>query len=501
MKTYQAILLWLIFLLPSVARSQDYQNICSPGITYYSRDGYGWLFAFRSDTVISRGNYDSLFVAFPEVMDTTSYTGSACFDSVHGTVLGNTVYKRHDGRFFFFNRRHDTIAINTQAALYDTWRFCNLDTGSYILAKVTAINTETVFGKADLVKTISLQARDKNGNNIPSVFNQQVFKLSRNYGLTKILDLYSVPFDTVSYTLVGKTKPELGIGDLTMDKVFNFDAGDEFHYKYLELGGDWTETYSIKRILQKTVNPGNTIDYLVNVCSITRSAPHFGDTLKKNDTLIEHYDFNLTQKDSAFYYLPFQFVPHGASADIFVQNAGDIGWGSNRERLHDRNAVNRSKDPACWGNDNTNTYDNLYYCEGLGLVEEDFSAGNLHPGVPGSEYYLIYYIKGSKVWGTPRAVSCQKLLDIGSLDATSGFLIRVTPNPVEYNAEISLHGLSPGYEISLVLLDCLGKPVFNVKYRGMPLTFQRGNIPAGLYLLLAKNHEGACIASRKLVFR
>lgn len=501
MKTSLSVLFCLIFLLPVHLRSQNYQNICSPGITYYSRDNYGWLFAFRSDTVIAAGNNDSLFVAFHEVMDTTSYTGSACFDSVHGTVLGNKVYKRHDGRFFFFNRRHDTIAINTQAGLYETWRFCDIDARSYIMAKVSAITNETVLGKTDLVKIISLQARDNNGNNIPSIFNQKVFKLSKNYGLTKIFDLYSFPFDTLSYTLAGKTKPELGIGDLTMDKIFNFDAGDEFHYKYVELGGDWTETYSIKQILQKTVNPGNTVDYLVHICSITRSAPHFADTLKTNDTVIEHYDFNLSEKDSAFYYLPFEFVPHGASADIFVQTVGDVGWGSNRERLHDRNAVTRRKDTACWGNENTNTYDNLYYCEGLGLVEEDYSAGNLHPSVPGFVNSLIYYLKGSKVWGTPRAYSCRKLLDIGSPQASSGELIQVTPNPVGFSAEIYIAGFPHGEEASLVLFDCLGKSVFSAKFTGMPLHFQRGDIPAGMYMFVMKGRQGNYIASKKILLR
>ena len=165
------------------------------------------------------------------------------------------------------------------------------------------------------------------------------------------------------------------------------------------------------------------------------------------------------------------------------------------------NNMYREKNTTCWSTDHTNAYDDLIFCEGLGLVEEDYSAGYSYPQVPGFVYNLMYYKKGFKAWGVPQAVSCSKLLDIGSPDAPSGFLIRVTPNPVEFNAEISFNGLSPGDEISLVLLDCLGKPVFNAKYTGTPLAFQRGNIPAGLYLLLAKNHEGACIASRKLVVR
>ncbi len=503
MKTYQTILLWLFLLLPIYAWSQTYQNICSPGITYFLQNNNGVLKAFRSDSIILPGNNDSIFIAFPEVRNSINYPGGLCLDTLGGTVLGKKVYRRHDGWFFFFNSKNDTIRINTQAKLNDTWRFCDINAGKFLEAKASAIITDTIFGKTDEVKIISLQAKDNSGNNASSVFNQLFFKLSRNYGFTWLYDMVSVPFDTLSYTLAGKSRPDLGLGDLTMQKIYNFDVGDIFHYKYMKSYSSllWEYTFSIKEILNKTLNSGNTVDYLVKICSINMLSSNMADTLKKTDTITEHYDFNHPEKDSASYYMPWEFVPRGGKADTYFQIATYVSFGSNRMRGVGRNSMYRENNTTCWVADNTNAYDNLFFCEGLGLVEEDYSAGYSYPQVPGFEYYLMYYKKGSKAWGIPQAVSCQKLLDIESMSAPSGILIRVTPNPVEFNAEISLHGFFPGEETSLVLLDCLGKPVFNAKYTGTPLTFQRGNIPAGIYLLLAENREGVCIASRKLVFR
>ncbi|MCX6268713.1 MAG: hypothetical protein NTW16_15400 [Bacteroidetes bacterium] len=149
----------LFFFWVNMLPAQNFQNICSPGITFY-KDYSDNLKAFRRDSVFITGS-DTLFVSYNAIRDTTG----ECRDVGNGSVLGRKIIKKSNGFFCFFNRYQDSIFINTQATLNQTWKFCSLPSNSYIQAQVTSIITDSVLGATDQVKVITFQAKNS-GNNL-----------------------------------------------------------------------------------------------------------------------------------------------------------------------------------------------------------------------------------------------------------------------------------------------------------------------------------------------
>ena len=224
------LIILLLCFSGGVMYAQDYQNICSPGTTFY-QNNTGIIKAFRQDSVYPQGNNDTVFLSYRTIRP---FNVNGCYDTTNGSILGRRIFKKHDGTFCFFNWNKDTLRIRTQAVLNDTWKFCDLPGGSRIDARVTAIYQDSVLGLTDEVKVITFQAKDLNGNNIAHFLNQKTIKLTRHYGISGTYDLYFMPDiesnDGSSYSLAGKTNPSLGIRNLAWKDIYNFDAGDEFHW-------------------------------------------------------------------------------------------------------------------------------------------------------------------------------------------------------------------------------------------------------------------------------
>jgi len=493
MKTYSAFLFCLIFLLPVHVRSQNYQNICSPGITYFKSND-SKIKAFRRDSVSLPGNNDTIVYSFKMFRDTIGYEG-ACLDVANGSVLGRSIYKSHDGWFYFFNRNLDTIRINTQANLNQTWRFCALDAGSYLEAKVTSFITDSVCNTTDQVKVLTLQAKNSSNNNIPSLFNQKQVKLSQHYGLTALYDVYFIPSDTIYYSLVGKTNPDLGTGDLTWQKIYDFNIGDVLNYFYYQIyNGQWVLIrYSMKTVLDKTVNTGNnTVDYLMQYCSRTESSAGIQYVF---DTITDHYNFNQLASDTSIYFMPYEFYTQGQGANGYDQY---YAYGGRHSKwIRDGKYIFGS----CW---------KVYYGEWTGF-EREYSEGigkrkdfYYEYGGPGDDGYsttLVYYQKGSQTWGTPVAASCNTLVGMGPPLAGIQPDIRITPNPVETLAEISIYGLNPGAEFRLTISDFSGRICFSENYHSQPVVFNRASMPPGMYVLTVTDLKGNCFGRTKMLLK
>ena len=109
MKTLICFLMFVI-ILPFSGPAQEWQNICSPGVTLYENPS-GLIGAFRFDSVLSIGNGDSIFYSYPAIRYKTP-----CPDTIHGSVMGQRVYRTAGGVFYFFNRDNDTLSINSAPA-------------------------------------------------------------------------------------------------------------------------------------------------------------------------------------------------------------------------------------------------------------------------------------------------------------------------------------------------------------------------------------------------
>jgi len=86
------IFLWLL-LLPVCIEAQNWQNICSPGITLYS-DLNNKLSSFRLDSTeaVPGNRLDSVYKSYLTLRKFSA--NQYCYDTVFGFVLGEKVYRK-----------------------------------------------------------------------------------------------------------------------------------------------------------------------------------------------------------------------------------------------------------------------------------------------------------------------------------------------------------------------------------------------------------------------
>ena len=482
----------LLFFWVNILVAQNYQNICSPGTTYYN-DNSGNLKAFRRDSVVLMGNNDTMFISYNAIRD----TGGTCRDTSNGSILGRKILKKHNGWFCFFNRYQDSISLNTQATLNQTWKFCDLPSGSYIQAQVTSIITDSVLDTTDLVKVITFQAKNSGNNNIQHVLNGRTIKLSQHYGLSRMPEVYYIPGDTNLYTLAGKTFPNMGLQDMTWQQVYNFDVGDIFHYYghwWTTLGASYIR-YTLETILGKTVY-GNidSISYEIEKC-VRWDANYPPYHTNSFDTVTTVY--NLIQMDSDQpLRLPGEFVsiqePPNYYAMINPENARLI-----KGIITGTNIYNTETN--CY----TFTFESLYTDDGY-----TFRLGNtsyywqyLDYGLFTYSESLVYYKKGSETWGTPVAADCFVLTGTENKVVSPEPSIEVFPNPAETEARILLHNFNPDNNLLYSLYNYSGMKVYEGKASSNPFILKRDGRTSGLYILIISDMSGTIKGRTKITFK
>ena len=125
------------------------------------------------------------------------YSGStltAVLDSTGGSWLGGKIKQFNDGTFLFDNMWGDSIIIKTRANVGDTWIFCRDSTNLYYQAQIIGLDTMTVLGALDSVKTILISARDSSSTLTTDPVDSFQIVLSKNNGFVQVFDLYTFPY-------------------------------------------------------------------------------------------------------------------------------------------------------------------------------------------------------------------------------------------------------------------------------------------------------------------
>ncbi len=495
-------LLFLFFFCANTLSSQNFQNICSPGTTLY--EGPDRYFkAFRQDSVLAVGNSDTLFYSYRAIRD-SSGSNFICRDTTNGDALGRKVIKTHDGWFSFFNKMNDTIKLNTQAALNESWRFCSLPDSSavpedgYLQATVTAIMMDSVAGTTDMVKVITLQAKDGLNLNIPCIFNQKTIRLSQHYGLSKFYDLYWIPFDTLSLALAGKTSPPIGAQPFTWADVYNFNVGDVFHYAgHHSYGSAAVSWKSISRILGKTVY-GNmdSVHYQVEMCKKTWYPQPPPNTATLHDTVIESHDFIQLSGDLTLSLLPDEFSTTGFVARSVKRKYSD--YHHRQAQIFDISGYYYYGSDSCYS-DPFEAWGPVYwYVPGLGLTNNMYSFADITIEAYSND--LVYFKKGEETWGTPVSTDCSTLVGFEDKDFASEPAIEVFPNPAGSETRVRLVNARQDENFHYGLYNCSGMKVQEGAFAVGQFILHRNNLPAGLYLLIITGRDGRIAGKMKINF-
>jgi len=151
----------LFFLFTQLSFAQNYRTI-NAGITshfislFSFAPGRTYINSISIDSVYIASGYDELF----NFMSVDLLSGGSCFPASRSTWIGNKIIQESSGNDYFLNINSDSICIQTQANLNDTWHLFELSGGDYIQAKVISIANENFIGLTDSVKTLSLQAKN-----------------------------------------------------------------------------------------------------------------------------------------------------------------------------------------------------------------------------------------------------------------------------------------------------------------------------------------------------
>ena len=492
------LLIPFLFFWVNLVAAQDYQNLCSPGITLFQgNDGY--FKAFRPDSQELPGNSDTIFYSYRAIRDSILFSFD-CRDTSNGDALGRKIWKHHDGWFWFFNKHNDTIKLNTLASLNESWQYCPLPGNGYLQATVSAIMTDSVAGTTDQVKVITFQAKNGAGNNISSIFNQKEIKLSQHFGLSKMYDVYWTPYDTLNVLLIGKTTPILGIQPFTWAEVYDYNIGDEFHYSGRDnwVGGGGIEWKSIKKILGKTLyGSSDSVHYQVEVCKKIWYPVPPPNTSSTYDTLVESYNFNQLSADSTLNMLPDEFKRNEMGAAAYSRKFSDFNH--RQAQIFNVNGSQWDWNNSCFS-DPFEIYGPISdFVPGLGLTNWIYQVADISVETHTSN--LVYFKKGTEVWGTPVSTDCSILLGTGEKVISPVSSIEVYPNPAETEVRIRLNNFSPGGNFHFSLYDCSGEKVRDGKLSANPFLFNRDDLAPGLYLLIVTDGDGRITGNNKINFR
>jgi hypothetical protein len=484
----------LSIIAPGLVSAQNYQNICSQGITFY-KNGNNSIKAFRLDSLYPYTNGDTTFISYRTFRDLGTY----CYDTTNGSALGRKIIKKSDGTFYFFNYHHDTITINTQSEFNDQWKLCNISTDAYIEATLGSVVQDTIFGIADSVKIISLQAKNLLGDTIACIYNHKTINLSQNFGLTKIYDVYFIPdipyfIDTSAYVLAGKSGVLNGLQAIDWKNIYDFEVGDEFHYwGDYNIGPDWKY---IKRVLAKYIY-GNidSVSYVMEYCRRKHLPQPPPNIVTSHDTITETYNFITLSNDYSIKRLPEEFVHDGYLMPSVYERYLDFNNRQTQAITYDVMSFD-----SCWF---YYTFEYIpvvkHYAEGLGQTayyyNDPYSYYN-----PVQEY-LQYYKKGLETWGTPVAADCEALFESINQKENEKCRLLVCPNPVADQALLTVKGLKINQDMYLFIYNCTGQDVLSIIFNSNTYILCRNGLPGGLYLLIVMDKYGNITGKHKLIFQ
>lgn len=492
MKTLKFI--WFL-LLPFALEGQNWQNICSPGTTYFI-DSNDSLQAFRLDSTAISANSDTTYYSYHAIREEDPYD---CTDIFQGSVLGYKVILTHDGWYYFFNRNNDTIRIKSDAVTGQTWRFCDLAGGGYVMASVGNAVSEDVLGQPDSVKSISFQAKNAEGKNISHPLNDTPVKLSKHYGLVTCFDVYHLPETIKLYDLAGKSTPPIGLQNYGEQAVNDFAIGDEFHYQIFS--NDPQTRYYEKvmiTVLDRIDYINNYyVDYLMKRCT-RRDYVYPPGYSSKIDT-ISYRCYFYPNDPQEIMSMPNEYKPHlygySTAAAKFSQAIGafnDRFVKSIRPTQYIFDPI-----PNCYFEEWDPDYiTKSEYAPGLGTT---YHYVYVRYGYQSFEKDLVYFSKGSETWGTPVSTDCNTLVVMPESPNAEVPGITISPNPVPDHAEIKVTGLKAGENTEIILLDYFGREVFRNRMDSNPYLLSVSGIPKGLYIIKVIGKSNTLNGSTKIL--
>lgn len=199
-----SILTLCFSIISSISFAQNWRTISTTDTTYF----YVTTDTLSYDSILN-GYLRSTFVASTSTVAnyeisnfpfSTRKNATGQYDTLNGSSwLGRkNIYNTLTGEEYYFNVLNDTIKINTLGLLNDSWILASDTSGHVFVGTISNLDTMTIDGVIDSVKTISIQAFIGTSP-VAHYYNNFSLQLSKNHGFTKTLEFYIFPNLGVSY--------------------------------------------------------------------------------------------------------------------------------------------------------------------------------------------------------------------------------------------------------------------------------------------------------------
>ena len=459
-------------------KAQHYQTVYPDRVAYFA-DQSNYIKCIRIDSVLIQS--DLIFYPFANIQQ----LDYECYTPYGPSWIGEKIMV-NDSFSLFFNLKNDTIKIKTNAALNESWVAYELPDSTTITATVIDFDTMSFLEQLDSVKTIGFQVYDEFMTPVDHNLNHMTIIISRHHGIIKTFNFYLFPDYSTEYfltetfqvyELIGLSKPEIGIQNLTWFDIFDFQPGDELHILYHS--NCWEPEYGSYSTTHKTVTKYiSRIDYPDSILYVTLTESSVLNDFNDEKSFSYRIDTirSVIKSNTNFDKLPGEPVidSYQAYANSMVYNDPLI----------------KSEPPyEEWISGEG------YLCWHMPVADGCFFSKNYYKGLGGPYYSctsyftcigetnndLVYYKKGSKTWGTPLNMS-----DIP--DASYNPKIEFYPNPADEKVTIMInsHSLPATFE----LIDLDGKKIMQRVLNAEISAVTLYEIPEGIYVFKMIDNRG-----------
>lgn len=469
----------LVLFISSSVFGQDYKLIKPQRIAHFEYLEYGINSKFisvRIDTSYLLGS-DSILENYNILSEDAIF--SYCQDARDTNFFLSKIQLKPNDDHLIFNRVGDTIKIQTKANIGSQWILYQFPNGNYLRADLISHTYQNVLSIMDSVKTITIQAFDSGNNPVSHPFNGKNISWSKNHGLIKLYSTINFPNDTTTYNLVGMNNPELGITNLTWPQINNWNIGDEFHYYGEDNQAplfalyDWEKLTVTNKIISVT---GDTIIY-------TRERQYYREEYSFNPFVMTPTNLNVTLTDTIFVNkksridnLSFEsFFGSGNYENGYLYQTQTADFGNRRKKV---------VHPYFWNDGDTCLsiatgwciHPIITYAENIGLLRSE-------------DCYLkdlVYYSKGTEVWGSP--INFPSVKELNSLHK-----IEIFPNPG--NGIININSENKFSDISIS--DMTGRIILNQKINNENnIQLNLPEINSGIYFINIRFENGTTFSEK-----
>jgi len=505
-------------LTPAPAQSGDYNLIRSDMLVFqqnvstypepycYQCDPENYIYGYRLEG-FHRNDSSEVYHINRQITDTIDYAAwNGRGYLVSPSMLGDSIAEYENGMSYLYIGQDRQLAIPRYLETGESALCYTGPDSSFIILSVVECRMEEFLQLQDTVKTYQLAWYTSDSTVLNNGNCDREFKVSKQYGLISMLNFRALP--DPYHCLPGKMNLIAGnqINESTLNftyrDIYDFETGDEFEYRVYVYGDYDTgpESSWMHRIILETFNyPGSdSIRFLIGETRWGKELFYGGGdgwTDPRNWRPFYSYrEYEKTYTDLDQFVLMPEIMPMEAivSDQDFLFN---IMMYNSPEEYNGRHVITRYGIAARWYDEQGDGgyYDwgsghFTHYIVGCGHAQENWWQGDV-----GDEYcygceYLIYFKKGTEVWGSSRLDVEDKVVHAPGL--------RVTPNPASGLVEVSC----PQRLHSVALLSMSGGIVRTKSTgSGKRYTIDVHGISPGYYIVAAETTDGTQLRTRLVI--